>query len=877
MIIQAFFSRLFSIAARSRALGWVPACLAAGLMAGNPADSRVSLKLTSVPLEHALQRAASQAGVHLVYADALLEGITVDCHVRKQPLREVLPHLLEHTAIGFRWVKPYRVVLFADKSKTLITVAGAVLDAASGRPLAGAVVSLPGAGRVTLSDSRGSFSLPAVSKPLPTLHIDLSGYAPRDLALPESHDPGELQIPLTAIPHVSEHLEISPSRNLPLQYSPRPNLMTISPTELSGIPGHDLFESLSMIPGLGTGPGEGGVGIRGGRPSENLVLLDGIMLYHMDHALGFLSALNTDAIEDIQLYKGVYPAQYGGRLSGVLDLSTKGDRPDQREIQAGFDRDIAKVTLVQPLGNHLSLMVSARRSLSQEPIYNIYERVFQYTFNNIPRTIETNNGLKAPRNIHFSDSIAKLTWRPNPADTFSLTLFQGEDITAEAILFDLFGWEGNLYTKEGEWGNEGGSARWIHRWRNRSRSSVHFVRSEYLSNFDFQEPVFPEEYLQEGIISDISRPWWTLISSNTRNQLEEEALRLTHSWPVNERHELDFGLTSSDLYARYFYDFRGEDTFQAQRHTQQTAFFIQDRWRPNAALQVVAGIRGMSNSLTDSQHLEPRLALQYALSSHLSARASWGEYRQYVLRSPDTLNYFEGVETWFLADGHVRPGKSRQFQIGSRYETYGWAVDVEAYLKLQEGSLLRLFDPLLEGNRLRQSVDRIRGIELVLQKQAERFSGWVGYRFQKAQVVGELISETPSDYPTDLDSPHHFNLVLNHHRDRWQASTAWRYASGRPYSIPRLKEVPHHENLFQLRAPRIPNNQRLPPSHQLDLSLRYLFTWVGFEGQLGLSLLNVYDRTNILYRYYTNEGLRLVPVDVPGFGFQPSLQLQTRF
>ncbi len=875
MKFPAISKRLPRWTSPARAYGWALLCLTMGSFAGKLDGALVSLELKNAPLEQALREAASQAQVHLVYADALVRGLRVDCHVREMPLREVLPRLLEGTAIGFRWVRPDRVVLFAKEGKPKDELTGIVVDAESGHPLAGARIQFTGSDQAAVSDQNGSFSLKGPQQ-ASSLRIERQGYLPRQLLLSRDYDPANPVFPLTAIPHVSEHLEITPTGNLPLQYAARPHLMTISPNELSGVPGHDLFETLSMIPGLGTGPGEGGVGIRGSRPSENLVLLDGIMLYHLDHALGYLSALNGDAIENIRIFKGMYPARYGGRTSGVLDLSTKGANPDQREIQVGFDRDIGKVTLIQPLGKQVSLLLSARRSLSEKSVRGIYDRVFQYTFNNLPRSGIGEPGVDAPRSIRFSDSIAKLSWRPRPADSVALTLFQGTDTTSEAILLDNFRWVETLHAKNGRWGNDGGSLRWTHRWRNRSRTSARFVRSEYKSDFAFMNPIYSEEFVIRGETVDDSRPWWALTPLNVRNRLREEAFGLDHTLARWEKHEAEFGLVYSDRYA--YYQRENElSLLDAADHGSQTAIFIQDHWKPTPALRVDAGIRGVADSLADSRHLEPRVGIQYELGSHLSARASWAEYRQFVLRSPDTVNYFEGVETWFLAGGEVLPGKSRQFSLGSRYQRGGWALDIEAYLKNQEGSLQRLYDPLLEDSQLSQTRDRIHGFEVVVQKQAETYSGWAGYRYQRARVVGELNSENHIRFPSDLDIPHQFNLVLNRQRPRWHTSLAWHYASGRPYSIPSLVLSPLDLDLFRIGAPRSPNEERLPPHHQLDLSLGYRFTWRKFEGRLELSLLNVYDRANLLHRYYTNEGTSLMAVDVPDFGFQPSLQIQTRF
>lgn len=838
--------------------------------------SNRQVALGEMSLTEALRHVAAEAAVDLVYADSLVEEMwVVHLPEGQATIDQRMKFLLNGTDLDFKLNQNGRLVLFRDPSLRGRRISGYVISARGGGAIVGAQVKIPGTGRYTRTDVTGAFSLESVPEKFNRIEVVAKGLALRNLDLGALGET-ELLVIMNQVPELSESLRVYAPKRTRLTISPLTGRysLTSDPQFQEGPPGWDLFDSLKDLPGVNAGNGEPGLEFRGGQPSENLVLLDGIQLFQFDHALGSFSALNADAIGEIEVFKGGYPANYGDRLTGVLALTTREDVFQESELRFGIDRDKADLTFLTPLGSKFAVLVSARSSLGEDISNSAYDRSFQSTFNRQGVLGENAVGIRNSRDISFSDFIGKIAWRPTLSDTVNFTIYSGKDEVREGLIqqfvFD------DTFKKDGELTNEGASFQWTRLWSSNFQTRALVTNSQYSSFFLTQELDW-EQWLARYREQETLPPApYAYLQSQIANRLEDSSSQLEVEWQVDDMNTLKIGVSGSNKEVSQA-EITWYDTprlfFQ---ETRQRTAFIQDEWRPNRWFTSLMGVRYTSNSLTETTVTEPRFSFQVNPNKAWSLRGSYGKYHQHLLRTPDNLNYFYGIETWFLAFDLLQPGEAKHGQLGVAFDKNDWSVDLEYFQRDQEGALFRAFEPIGRDFTVHQSREEIRGIDMLVRHKRGQFSSSLGYSYHKANVVEDLTFGIPLFHPTDRNRPHQVHVGLNYSRGPWRTVLAWRFASGLPYSVPEIGLFIDEEGMVRPRLlPSFePNDRRLPSTHQLDARFQYSFVWNRWHGNLGLYLFNIYDRTNSLYRYYTLEDEELLPVDVPGFGFRPSIRLQ---
>ncbi|MDJ0837795.1 MAG: TonB-dependent receptor [Acidobacteriota bacterium] len=871
------------------------------LFSGQP-DNIVNLTCNGDPLKTALQSIAQQAELDLVYADHLVQGVRVRCRYTDITTEAALDAVLKGTGVSWKRAGDNRIVLFplpADKTRSL---KGTILALPAGNALEGAVVSIMGSHRLALTDHMGHFQMNGLALELDKVEIFATGYTPQTLEL--SDGAGEFRIAMAPQPHVSEHLRVTGGGLSLMNISNNDGASWLSPEAVAaahGDLGRDLFDQLELLPGVSAGDaGDPGVSFRGGAPSENLVLLDGIKVYQPDHAMGYYSSVNTDALSEIRVFKSGYPARYSDRLSGVLDLSTRGERIQKREIRAGVNRDIADATVAQPLSRNASIMLSARRSMEDDTTNRVSARVHEQTFNDEVWQPEDDEELDATRQLDFTDLIGKLSWWSSGHDV-SVSYFRGRDDSLDKVVYTGEDTPITLYDRKGNWGNKGLGLNWTGNWNDRLRTQAGITWSKMDAFFDFYDN--NEGDVQEALVD---------------NTLEEKSFFLDERFQIGN-HTIETGVVINEIETFFnrrelFEDLEDEEPEEEEEpeeleedgytnSTRQKGFYLQDTWRPTDAFEASIGLHLREDERTGQRRTEPRIAMGWQPTQKWNLRASWGRYHQYILRTPDTINYFEGADTWFLADDFLMPGEARHLQVGAGYRHNGLMVDLELYDKRVTGTLNRLYDPLRNDNFESgiQSQDRIKGLDLLARKTIGNFSAMVSYGWMKGRAERDVHTGEALDHPTDRDIPHSLKAVLGYGAVNWRGSLIYSYASGRPFGIPGVafesEEEDFEEEDFEfpedfeevneeefggeliLTQPEFPNQFRLPDRQQIDASIRYLWTWRKLDGELGLTLRNLTDRRNVLYRYYIldDEEDQPAPVDVTDFGFRASLDMRIRY
>lgn len=830
------------------------------------------------PLAAVAVELAEAAEANLVFDPNLVQDVLIRGNFHRQSPAAILEQLLAQTALQLQQPSNERWVIVPAADQSHQTIRGALISAEG--PMRGQVVRVLDSHRVAVSDNNGIFSLPRLPTRTWQLAVDADGYLPAVTTHRLQSTDAEIAIFLTNEPLFAEQLTVA--QQLPEVAAADFTARRTTPEAIMqrGTTSGDLFKGLEALPGIAAGFAEGGVSIRAASPAENLVRLDGIQLYQLDHAMGHFSALNPDAVQSITVYKGAFPARYGNRTAGVLDIDTKGDRLGVRDYRLGLDRDMANLTALQPLGERASLLVSARQSISDTTSSAVAERLFATTFNDFQNDFQDQDAVSVRRGFDFEDHTARFTWRPTGKDTFTITAFRGRDFTNENIDVAIFQRQVGYLDKAGQWGNDGTSLRWHHgdRWQiswSRSRFESAF-ETEALPNDAFERAL--RQFFETGQPLQLPDP--NRIARDTF--LEEDSYDLSYTFRPETRQEVLVGVFATRMDFAFTERLATQVTDHNGWDTEQRGLFLEHHGTWSRNWETMLGFRGGSNRATNSDYLEPRLAVSYRQANGGSWRLSAARSHQFVLRSPDTINFFEGTPAWFLALADViTAGKATHWQLGYRREFGAWRWDTEAYYRLHAGSLIKLFDPLINRFTLGQTAERYRGLELRLARQWGPYLLSMAYAYQNSQVVRDLTRNTPLDYPSDRERPQTLHLALTWQQGPWQAASIIRAASGTPTDVPRVVRVqdPDGNHRLELAAPTVRNTDRLPDIFNWDARLFRTFRINKAQLQLGLGITNITDHDNVTDRFYVIENDRgtVSPVDVRDFGRRINADLQIRF
>ncbi|HAZ01687.1 MAG: hypothetical protein A2W90_15905 [Bacteroidetes bacterium GWF2_42_66] len=785
-------------------------------------------------------------------------------------------------------------VLHSQEKKGL-TISGILKDGESGEALPFATIQLLNENNGSTTNSDGYFTLFDVPSDTSTLVARYIGYNPEPFKL----NPGMERSPviILMLPSTTELNEVVVKGNVSpvMDVAENMNQVSLSPSQISSLPGigeRDIFRTLQLLPGISsTNEASSGLYVRGGTPDQNLVLLDGFTVYHVDHFYGFFSAFNADAIKDVQLYKGGFEPKYGGRISSVMELT--GKTGNSQKISGGFGLSAisANAFLEVPLSDKLSFVLAVRRSYTDIIQSGFYKDVFdlynQQSSSRQQSQSRTNNYLQqntAEPSFYFYDLNAKLSYKPTEKDVFSLSFYNGKDNLDNSrknensfsrqdgnpttILTDL--------TDKLNWGNSGVSLRWARQWSPRYYFNLCLSYSDYFSYRD---------RLSNVTVNSPDTLRNTVLGSNEDNNLIDYTVRFNNRFQLNRAHTIEFGLHTT--FNSIDYTYLVNDTLDLIDKAQDgmlASLFLQDNWEIGSKLTFTGGLRYSYFDVTNKSYYEPRLSGEYKLTEKLKVNAAWGEYYQFVnqiVREDVTQG---SRDFWLLADDKTSPVSYAQHYIaGISYETAKMLFNVGFFQKDMKG--LSEFSLRFGNASSSTQSDQFfyegtgvsRGMEVLIQKKFGKLSGWLGYTFSEVVHNFPLISDAP--FYALHDSRHEVNLVATYKLGKWEFGGTWVYGTGKPYTAPvgKYTITTLDGHIFDFINVGQKNGSRLPDYHRLDLSAKYNLKIGKSEASVGLSLFNVYNRKNIWYKEYQVQEEEMVETDVELIGFTPNLFVNFKF
>jgi hypothetical protein len=714
------------------------------------------------------------------------------------------------------------------------------------------------------------------------------GYAPLDTTLVLG-SPVTVDFALVVQPVTLASVTVAADADRP-EVDPRAPAMSVARLDLKTVrvvPAPlgeiDPIRSLTLLPGVSSASDfSTSFTVRGGGADQNLILLDEATIYNPAHILGFLSVFNSDAIDDVTLYKGAIPARFGGRLSSVVDIRQREGNANEFSGSASIGLLSSRIAVEGPLpGRRGSYLVAARRS---------YADLF----------LKGSSDPELRENVaYFYDLNAKGNLRLGRSGSLMASGYFGRDRFANA---DQFG---------AGWGNRSGTLRWNQAFGGRLFSKATLAMSDY----DYQ--------LEFPIASD-SVAWTARIRSV--DVKIDEALHLSGG------HTVDFGLQTT------FHQFRpgdvrprGTSTIEPRtietRHGIAAAAYAGHEIELGSLLSLRYGVRWSSflrrgaatihryagdapvvydaalgryepgtvidstryadgATITTYSGLEPRISARVALSPTASVKASYARTRQYLqlaskTNAPTPLDVWEPVGPW------LRPQRADQFALG-----YASTLDGERYEVSAEAWFKRLYDvvdfvdgaEVILNDRLETVVlpgdGRSWGLELYARKRAGAVTGWVSYTLARSEQRSRGISSADPGinegrfYPNPYDKTHELSLVaVRPVSRRWTFGATFTLASGLPTTYP---ESRYQVDGFLIAEYAARNSSRLPLYHRLDLSA----TRTAGNTQLQLGLFNAYNRFNaqsLTFRQSAQDPLVSEAVQLSVFGIVPSISYSFRF
>jgi ferric enterobactin receptor len=792
----------------------------------------------------------------------------------------------------------FNTIFSADKKD----ISGTIRDSVTGETLVYANIIIEGSRSGVTTNNDGFFVIIDAPRDNISLLISYMGYESKKISYDNSNTENQkLEIQLKPISIVTDDVTVVAEKYKIWKMADGISQITLSPKQLMILPklGEvDIFRSLQLLPGVsGISDGSSGLFVRGGTPDQNLILLDGMTVYHVDHFFGFFNAFNADAVKDVQFYKGGFSAKYGGRMSSVVDLTGKTGSINKFKMDIGLSSLSVNGVAEIPVFDKGSILISARRSYSDIIQTDFYQSIYGFLSSGDADSEPKINGRgeimeqSLMPSFYFYDLNAKFSYQLTNKDFLSFSFYNGEDNLDESQEPKSTGNSTTSTTQRftndyTNWGNIGGSAKWSRQWGDRFYSNFLVSATDYFNIRNSEKgTTSTDSETTSGFMG-------TSFKSVEDNSVSDFTVRFDNEWKLNNLHMLNFGLWYSDINTNFLMT-RNDSITILDRNSgsSQLALYLSDKIDLVSDLALDIGGRITGYEGTESLYFEPRFSAIYSLTDQIKLKGAWGNYYQFInhVTNEDVL---EGTrDFWIVADDYIKPGFATHYILGAEFQTNDYLFTVEGYYK--ELNNIVEFNQRISTLRGRETSNNTattveenfffgdgysKGIEFLIQKKAGNFNGWLSYTLGQVEYTFPEFNDGLA-FPASHDRRHEVNLVASYKTGNWNLSASWVYATGKAYTAP---ESQYYLTMLDGESYGYThvsdkNTNRLPDYHRLDLSATYSFKMKSYSGDIGLSIYNLYDYKNVWYREYDLETTPIVITDITMLGITPTLFMKVYF
>ncbi|MEQ8924262.1 MAG: TonB-dependent receptor [Fulvivirga sp.] len=720
-------------------------------------------------------------------------------------------------------------------AQSKFTLSGSLKDAETGEDLIGATVYVQELKTGTVSNVYGFYSL-SIPAGVYTITVSYIGYQQlekqvnlkADLLLQFDLFPEVTQLKEIVITDkmANENVEIikMSSEKMPV------SLIKKSPAFMGEV---DVLKTIQALPGVqSAGEGTTGFFVRGGGVDQNMILLDEAIVYNPSHLMGFFSVFNADAIKEVELYKGGIPAQYGGRVSSLLDIRMKDGNNKKLSGNGGIGTIASRFTLEGPIvKDKSSFIVSGRR-----------------TYADLFLKASDDDNVKNTK-LYFYDLNTKLNIKLGERDRLFLSGYFGDDVFKYK---NAFHWS---------WGNRTATLRWNHIFNNKLFANFTYLYSNF--NYNLGADSGPTSFEWDAYIRDLSFKGDFEYFFSSDVSFNAGVSTIHHKFQPG-----DVEVKGSGFQNDFVID---------KEEALESAIYLGADIKLSERLQVQPGLRysllqnigGTTYTYEDGNPIptdtvfyengefyhsqggfEPRINARYTLNAYSSIKASYNRMFQYLHLASNTTSSIP-LDLYIASNELIKPQIADQLAVGyfRNFQNNTWEFSTEVYYKWLQNQIdfKDNADILLNKHVEREILSgegEAYGVEFMLKKTTGKLTGWASYTLSKTERTINGINDG-NPYSPRQDRPHSINLMGSYQiNKRIQIGAFWNYASGMPITLA--------SSSFEYGGVVVPvyderNGYRLPASHRLDLSVTIDSKkndnrkW---EGSWNFSLFNVYGRKN---------------------------------
>ena len=786
------------------------------------------------------------------------------------------------------------------------TISGYIRDAASDETIIGATILDRTSGKGCVSNEYGFYSL-TLSTPKVELQYSYVGYEPINYSFKLRRDT-IINIKLLSNTTLKE-LNVTAAQKMFGAEGSQMSAVQVAVEQIKAMPSiggeTDIIKSLQLLPGVQGGTeGSSGMYVRGGAPDENLLLLDGVPIYNVNHLFGFFSAFNADAVKSVTLYKGSFPARYGGRLSSVVDVKTNDG--DMYNYKGNFSIGLisSKFQVEGPLWKgYTSFNISGRRTYADlliQPALALLGKQNQMD--------NTNAG------YYFYDVNAKLTHKFSDNDRLQASFYMGDDLIyaniREAMTETTDSWSRNRAEQwmktRWKWGNIVATLRWNHVINQQMflSTAVNYTQYRYNMNLGIENKqliyslnsntLLDQQGISVGVgynsgINDISAKTELDYSPIAGHNLK---LGLGYTYHIYRP-----GVTTSN------YSYKMDNTSNVSNDTtygdknilaHETVLYAEDEMTLDSRIKMNVGLHYATYTVDSKFYhsLQPRLSLRVKLYDGLSLKTGYAYMNQYVhLLSNNNISL--PSDLWIPITAKVPPEKVHQASLGLFYDLLDWAtLSVEGYYKHTD-NIIEYRDGATFFGSTSNWEDKVAvgkgwsyGIEFLAQRTVGKFTGWIAYTWSRSERQfnqdGNIINNGKI-FRSKYDREHDISITAAY-KIRWwvDISATWVYSTGSFGTLPLQKYYGINPNGQLLVQDYISarNNYQYEDYHRLDIGVNFHYHghFKNLTHTWNISAYNAYNRMNPFLIYQTadeNKQLQLTKLTL--FPIIPSISYTLRF
>ncbi len=859
-------------------LFWLVSTIPLSVQAQQIFQKNIQLQRTQGTLSDFLKDLSHDEQINFSYDETILPATIFQLNRKHWVLQDFLKQLEKQSNIQFKYINGQILLKRASKK----TLSGIVKSKNDGEQLIGATIYVKELGVGTTTNAYGFYSL-TLSPGEYTIIYSYIGYhtMAKKLYLEENtrldvHLVSSIDALDEVVVRAPEEDELGHFKNIQMSAHKMEIAQIKSIPMLAGEA--DVLKSIQYLPGIQTAnTGTAGFSVRGGGYDQNLILLDEAPVYNISHSMGIFSIFNTDAIKNINIYKGNIPAKYGGRLSSVVDIRMKEGNNQRFSLNGGIGLTSSRLTVEGPIGKEVSYIVSGRYGY------------LGFTANQLASYFSSLNPQSASfgknNEISFYDFNAKINVKLNENNQIYLSTYIGNDHFFNDVVF-----ENNTL----DWGNQTATLRWNHVFNPRLFSNFTLIYSNfdyaYVINNDVRNFKWSANFKQIGTKIDFDyfiNPQNTLAFGGfaTRHQfspgiitpLNDSSVVKPFSLDVRQAiesgvylsHHLKIGQKLSVKYGARFSAFHNIGDGNKYTYDQEFNLVNQESFASGEVMHQSFG-------------LAPRVGFKYQLNRYSSLKASYDRTYQYLhLVSNSSVGL--PTDVWLPVDNNVKPRIADQVALGYfrgfKGGKYGFSAEIYHKWLTQVIDYKDNADVFLNENiatQIRSGNGQAYGIELLFEKKKGKLSGWVSYTLSKVQrnIQGVNNNET---YSPRYDRRHNISLVAAYDLSkRWQLSLNYAYMSGIGITVPQGVFVTNGKP-YNYYSPR--NSFKLPDFHQLDIGVKLKSNQKKrWRGEWTFGVTNAYNRENALTLYIQHqENAKTNIYKLFLFGLMPSIQYNFKF